>query len=412
MSTSVSSVTSHFPSAENGFTTTLASTISSGAATVPLNSVAGYANGEVVVFIVDPSDLSKKQSFTGTVDTSGVQITGVVWTSGTNQTHTAGATVVDYVDAAHISMVSKGLLVGHNQDGTHKTSLPLTTPQITTSINDSNGNEVIKTPATASAVNEITVTNAATGNAPVVSATGGDTNIDLKLAPKGTGVLQLQGYNGWSPGSGTWTYASSTTFTVPSADATMMSVGTKIWLTQTTSKYFNVTGVSGTTITVTGGSDYTLANAAITSPYFSNAATPTGFPQVFNWTPTFNNLTVGSATLIGRFSMNGKRVSAEVYIALNSSTIGAGPQIIFPVTANAAFATAMKPVGLVTYEDFGSDVWSGVVLQASTTAANLQYYANGNSSDTFVHPKQTNSTTPFTFGNNDTISVVLDYFAA
>ena len=124
MSTSVSSVTSHFPSAENGFTTTLASTISSGAATVPLNSVAGYANGEVVVFIVDPSDLSKKQTFTGTVDTSGVQITGVVWTSGTNQTHTAGATVVDYVDAAHISMVSKGLLVEHDQDGTHGAITP------------------------------------------------------------------------------------------------------------------------------------------------------------------------------------------------------------------------------------------------------------------------------------------------
>jgi hypothetical protein len=119
MSTDVSSVNKHFPSAENGFTTTLASTISSGATTVPLNSVAGYANGEVVVFIVDPSDTNKKQSFTGTVDTSGVQITGVMWTSGTNQTHTAGATVVDYVDAAHVSMMSKGLLVEHKQTGAH-----------------------------------------------------------------------------------------------------------------------------------------------------------------------------------------------------------------------------------------------------------------------------------------------------
>lgn len=124
MSTSVSSVTKHFPSAEAGFTTTLASTISSGATTVPLNSVAGYANGEVVVFIVDPSDANKKQAFTGTVDTAGVQITGVVWTSGTNQTHTAGATVVDYASATHISMVSKGLLVEHNQNGTHGAITP------------------------------------------------------------------------------------------------------------------------------------------------------------------------------------------------------------------------------------------------------------------------------------------------
>ena len=34
-----------------------------------------------------------------------------------NQTHTAGATVVDYATATHISMVSKGILVEHNQDG-------------------------------------------------------------------------------------------------------------------------------------------------------------------------------------------------------------------------------------------------------------------------------------------------------
>lgn len=58
-------------------------------------------------------------------------------------------------------------------------------------INDTNGNEVIKVSATASAVNEITVTNAATGNAPQVSATGADTNIPLKLSGKGTGAIQL-----------------------------------------------------------------------------------------------------------------------------------------------------------------------------------------------------------------------------
>ena len=60
-------------------------------------------------------------------------------------------------------------------------------------INDSNGNEEIKFTTTASAVNELTVTNAATGNAPEISATGSDTNIDLKLTPKGTGKLDLDG---------------------------------------------------------------------------------------------------------------------------------------------------------------------------------------------------------------------------
>lgn len=57
-------------------------------------------------------------------------------------------------------------------------------------INDTNGNEVIKVSATSSAVNEITITNAATGNAPQIAASGNDTNIDLKLAPKGTGAIK------------------------------------------------------------------------------------------------------------------------------------------------------------------------------------------------------------------------------
>ena len=119
MSTSVSSVTNHFPSAENGFTTTTAGSVSSGAATVTLNSVAGYSNGEVVALVIDPTDASKKQTFTGIVDTAGVQITSVVWTAGTNQTHALGATVVDYATATHISMMTKGIVVEHNQDGTH-----------------------------------------------------------------------------------------------------------------------------------------------------------------------------------------------------------------------------------------------------------------------------------------------------
>jgi hypothetical protein len=53
--------------------------------------------------------------------------------------------------------------------------------------------ELVKFAETASAVNEITVTNSATGNAPEISATGDDTNIDLKLTPKGTGKLNLDG---------------------------------------------------------------------------------------------------------------------------------------------------------------------------------------------------------------------------
>ena len=58
-------------------------------------------------------------------------------------------------------------------------------------IQDENGNEQIVFQTTSSAVNQIDVTNAATGNAPSIAATGGDTNIDFQLSPKGIGRVTL-----------------------------------------------------------------------------------------------------------------------------------------------------------------------------------------------------------------------------
>jgi hypothetical protein len=60
-------------------------------------------------------------------------------------------------------------------------------------IKDANNNELVNFSTTASAVNEITVKNAATTAAPEISATGTDTNIDLKLTPKGSGNLVFDG---------------------------------------------------------------------------------------------------------------------------------------------------------------------------------------------------------------------------
>jgi hypothetical protein len=63
---------------------------------------------------------------------------------------------------------------------------------------DVNGNsigdgtlELLKFSETGSAVNEFTITNAATGNPPQLSSTGDDTNIGLKLAGKGTGKVEF-----------------------------------------------------------------------------------------------------------------------------------------------------------------------------------------------------------------------------
>lgn len=100
--------------------------------------------------------------------------------------------------------------------------------------------------------------------------------------------------DGWVAASGTWSYSSadSPTFVISvNADVTNeLHAGMKVKLTQTTTKYFIITnvGVFGggvTLVTVYGGTDYTLLNAAISNPYYSPAKAPYGFPLLTTkWT--------------------------------------------------------------------------------------------------------------------------------
>jgi hypothetical protein len=76
------------------------------------------------------------------------------------------------------------------------TNKTLTSPAIGTSILDTNGNQLALLTATSSAVNEVTLANAATGNNPTLTASGDDTNIGLALKTKGSGVIQAEDSGG------------------------------------------------------------------------------------------------------------------------------------------------------------------------------------------------------------------------
>jgi hypothetical protein len=67
----------------------------------------------------------------------------------------------------------------------------LTTP-IIAQINDTNLNANLKLNSIASAVNQVTIENAAANNPPHIYATGTDTNIGLHLQAKGTGYVKVQ----------------------------------------------------------------------------------------------------------------------------------------------------------------------------------------------------------------------------
>lgn len=96
-----------------------------------------------------------------------------------------------------------GGISGATSDGTNVTlgsgNLRATLPRVTTGISDANGNESILLAATASAVNEWTATNAATGGTVTLTATGDDANIPISVLAKGTSAAAIAtfGTTGW-----------------------------------------------------------------------------------------------------------------------------------------------------------------------------------------------------------------------
>lgn len=122
-------------------------------------------------------DASTQRDYKGIVNSS-TTINNLTVRGGADRTFPIGAKVICAPTAAWADDLVAGLVQDHDQSGQHK------------DLTDANGNEWIKQTATASAVNEVTVANAATGNAPVISATGDDTNIDLSIKAKGSGTVQ------------------------------------------------------------------------------------------------------------------------------------------------------------------------------------------------------------------------------
>jgi len=214
--------------------------------------------------------------------------------------------------------------------------------------------------------------------------------------------------DGWTRVTDSWAFASSTTVTVPSDATTKYSVGDKIKFTQTSTKYFYITAVTSTVITLAGGTDFTVANAAISEIFYSKASSPHGFPQWFNYTPTYTNLTVGSGTHASKFAMYGKTVVCRIRFTLAAnSSVSTNPTATLPVTTVGAYDSGFW-LGNATLVDSGSPTYGLVRWASSTTVQWVVLNAAG----TYLVVNAVSATVPFTWGTGDALTANFEYEAA
>lgn len=151
-------------------------------------------------------------------------------------------------------------------------------------INDTGNNlPVVTISGNASAVNDVQVANAATTVAPVISAIGSDTNIDLKFSAKGSGIVNVPGV----------VYSSSLTITTANLNAgTSNALVADVAGRTLTPVGFTMQALGGATATCTSVSLQDTAGSPVVIA--TEAAAGLVQNQIINEASAVANLTLGA----------------------------------------------------------------------------------------------------------------------
>jgi hypothetical protein len=176
----------------------------------------------------------------------------------------------------------------------------------------------------------------------------------------------------------TWTYASASSFTVSGDQTAAFTPGTRIKLTQSaTVEYFVVTSSSysspNTTVNITGGSDYTLANSAISANFHSYQANPQGYPDWFNYSPAYSGWSA-NPTGTTKFSVTG-RTCTVVVIQTTGTSNSLTTTMTLPI---APTSSGMDWFDRVNSVQLGLLENSGQTLNMYQDANGTNFAASGN----------------------------------
>ncbi len=309
----------------------------------------------------------------------------IVFTTGVGLTHSTGfafpttsaSRTVTWPDAD--GTVS---LLGNSSTGSGaivlQTSPAITTPKITTSINDANGATFIGITAAGTAVNYLQINNNAASSYPGINAAGADSNIGINIGAKGAAQLGFQS----------------------ALTSNQIGFNTGTALVHTTNFSFPATAASQTvTFPDATGTLLMTGQAISTVPSISFGGTALANYVESTFTPTIVSSGGGSVTYTlqqGQYTRIGNRVFVNIYVILASNSLGAGNLTIatLPITAAATcslsfygttlgatattslMATTANASTSITLYKFTAGAAS--TLTAADTAATSQFVITGN----------------------------------
>lgn len=143
--------------------------------------------------------------------------------------------------------------------------------------------------------------------------------------------------DGWLSDSNTWTGLGTSSLTINADMTSKIGPGDKLKIGQSGTKYFYVVSAAYTaavtTVTIAINADYALSAGAITTPYYSHDASPTGFPDWFNFTTTYGGFSANPTPATIRYKIVGRHVFVRVYPTALGTSNATTFTITVPVTS-------------------------------------------------------------------------------
>ena len=259
-------------------------------------------------------------------------------------------------------------------------------------IYDVNGNGLLEFTTTTNAVNYINITNNSTGNAPIISALGGDSNIALNIVTKGSGALNV----------------TASSLILSSAILTANSVTTILPAVATTMPAVQATANNQALIASTAGVQSYSIHSLPTADGASGASVTTNGSAVLSLTmvPPTGAVMMWTTTTAptGWLECNGAAVSRTTYatlFALVGTTFGTGdgsttfnlPQTQRQVIVGRGGSVVNSNLANTIGSQYGQEQF---VLGNTNMPVGVPVTTNGSVANTFVAGSGSSAYTPGT----------------